>query len=947
MATTENELSLVSMIESTPPESTKSTQTHIESKQDLERKHSLDKNLDLNLDTLFQGVDPEMKKQLETLFKEGAGTLLAACFFLPDGSGDLPQFMKGVHWDVLAPIVKLMPFKILRVVMCAKSKETEAQIKLKAKNMEDTYLIVVEDSLMSVLELGTPVTETKIFKEYLKQNSVFRAAMKEVTCVFNHPTKEMDIILPAAANLHKSKLPFVSSSQHAALAYVQSDEEALSASTETLIFDNNVSYRNTGFAPAHHGVYFEKNSNVPRETAIHQFKDKVFLNILTNRKFTFPKTEDERKSIQENFVLDQKQAAEFLAGTTVIPGYFQAVEDRQKFLVPLLQGMLGSEIITSSEFQDIVFVLDGKNFDINKMDAAYCSKMGYQSLELATLTIDEVGNIQAVNKAVKIFQKTTDTSKPLKRVRIIQGYKRFDEDYPTLLNLSQFFYPCSGDASLETALSRNLIPIYLCKQYMKPVLIDFEALLRRFFPDNALSAKFIKILYKEPQDHIGMASALSNEMFKEWQECVSVLRSEYNFYDALTDIYTQMILMAHLNNLKRSNAKDPRISPLNDAIELLENRLHGKERKFLADTLKFLNKGILEKLRLTGMRFKDEEFIELCKAATNAQGLKTVEIGILSETLSDPCMEAFCSLMSNNKGIKELHVIYAKMTSSQVNQLISALKGKNIEILTFNATHFNQRVSQSIASFIRSDTLQSFYICKNGVNDQSFLTICEGIAGSKTLREFSVQYNPITDKGLERAAVFIRQCKTLEEVEFRYNPTVSLEVAKRLENEFDYNSEWNKLQQMRRVIPEESGESAVVPFFKSPAQPDEEDWSKIMSDPNYIKNNFKCFIKTENKKTPAEELKEDEDFRQFQLKSSSMMLSFGLGSNHSIATLRHNNVPIPKNHLKIKDMVGFSSEARVAETSSAHGAPQSAGSAAGAGAAAQPKKKSKNKQKKK
>lgn len=143
-----------------------------------------------------------------------------------------------------------------------------------------------------------------------------------------------------------------------------------------------------------------------------------------------------------------------------------------------------------------------------------------------------------------------------KPIRILQGVWLDTADHEALRRAAQTLEGCSGDNSLEKALSLGHVPLYQVRQWKKDFMVGLSGFVRKEYPKFQELYGFVKVLQKRGElTAEELRPLLTEHLQQQWSVFINDLKTKHNAYDKVVPIINQMIKLA-----AEADARTQRIS---------------------------------------------------------------------------------------------------------------------------------------------------------------------------------------------------------------------------------------------------------------------------------------------------------------------------------------------------------------------------------------------------
>jgi hypothetical protein len=275
---------------------------------------------------------------------------------------------------------------------------------------------------------------------------------------------------------------------------------------------NDSCHRSMGFdMGAEYGLLLQEpvaTTLAEKADVLQKITDKAYLRLLLEAEEKEPTSE---------------QAATFLKKSLFVPGYFQGSQPVSVFLhsIPISPA--------AADYQDVVFHLSGKGFHQSLLTPNWFAKAGFASIEI--ITNDTLEKIEIAN--------ATGT----RRLRILHNIRLNDADFNALFQMAQWFAGCSGDKTLEAALSNQLIPFYQSKSWKRGFTDSWMQYAQQTSLDVAI-VQYIEYFHCLDNPLVAnlsdlaqaMADLMTPEFLQDWMTFIRLIHDERNYYKYLPTI---------------------------------------------------------------------------------------------------------------------------------------------------------------------------------------------------------------------------------------------------------------------------------------------------------------------------------------------------------------------------------------------------------------------------
>lgn len=273
----------------------------------------------------------------------------------------------------------------------------------------------------------------------------------------------------------------------------------------------------------------------------------------TNRSFLKDLVGEEKSEVSP------ASAHEFLKQNLFAPGYFHTIWGTVLFVQSLAISAL------ATPYQNCVFLINEKLFNKDLLDKELLAKKGFTEIVLMNNgKITDTISIKAGSQGKKII--------------LMSGYQLNDHDFDLAYQIAQVTAGCSGDKTLEKALSHHLIPFYERDHWKRRVVEGLLEVVDKHKDslttemDDEKSAtvaianlkEFINLYteigkrtitvwsddkntqFETSKVSKQIAALLTPELMKIYDKLIEILHKKYNFFDQLTDEITTLIAINRL-----------------------------------------------------------------------------------------------------------------------------------------------------------------------------------------------------------------------------------------------------------------------------------------------------------------------------------------------------------------------------------------------------------------
>lgn len=691
---------------------TSSNQTPKENKEGKDQKD----NKDLK-EVKEKKQDEALQKALKLPSKLN-GSLLFACFMI-QGMGDLGHFIDIASPKELSDIPACKNQKVIRILAGPKTQETRILQQLKQHQMQDTLLV-----LYSQTEGRSIIKEVV---DFIKANKKLLQAFQSASAIVNISTFYMDFVFrEIGINTEQKPVMILGIGEHGANSYTMGE----GIDPYILRRSNEGFYRHMGFGFGHHGGMLRSSSQ--RRSHAESLANIQDLDLLTKVSGK-PCTQ----------VLDVNTAEGILQQNLLIPCYFQ--EGTVSFAA-ILQGVVKSEIVTKSKYQNIVFVVNEGNFDFEKLDKEALAKSG-------------------ISKVV-YFKKNTNTPKDClissegqKCITVIEGAFLPDDTYIDLLDSAQIFLGCSGDKSLEAAIRRGLIPLYQAPFEKCFVLDNFICVLNYLAP--GLDFSFLEALLGSNHktencnntEIVSLAQNISRGLTvalrERWSQIAAELQKRFNFAKVLPYIITQTIYYGKIyenNNVVQTKQLQSLIQKQNQllstAVDELEPFIVGRQEVEFKAFLEYLDsQNCPESLKISQHFLSSRQWIELFKALSKNLRIKHLSIvKQISQLLEEKgeIWKALTKMLAENSSLESLDLSGSIIPATYLKMLVTAIlrKGSTLRTLSLNGCRFSD--AHSIPNLLSMlllppSNIHTLHLAGNSLTETGAQILVKAMA-SKTIK---------------------------------------------------------------------------------------------------------------------------------------------------------------------------------------------------------------------
>lgn len=728
----------------------------LKDKKDLHEQNQPNDIFLKSFSALMTGLNNVVKEAMS----EG-GTLLFTTFVQSDGEGDLLHFIDACSNEVLAPIEGLQHFKILRIILCPNTLEKETVQRLQKNKLHDSIHVIYyyDDTMKSRDYLAM------LLKSYLESNQKLAKDLSEVSAIFNISTDLMSGVLEKAG-IKKPGMQCVTLGEHGGasvdMGYDRNDKSKISPT----VFTNNTSIRNMGFSQKHHGIFIKPPKILSSKAqSLSKIQDIKFLQLLLKSRST---------------AFDEKQMSEFLKTSMLIPGYLQGGPGS---FIMICLSILGSDIARRQNFNEVVFVVNKGNYAEERFSISTLKTFRVKKLEVIDIHSQTDNDFKASTKTIQVSPQGIT-------LRIIQNYRlQADDDYENLVK-SAHLYGCSGDKTLEMAISNKIIPIFQAKAYKGSFLKELTRVIQAFEkqdPQKSVSKFFDMLKFLTPQiyrqcsDEVryaiprNIAKELNFDFLQAWPKVVEHLHQHHNFYTALPLIIKQTVYNALLEKALHRDHNEVRRAALSTHISLIEHELTKKEQQQCREIFEKIEADKLgDTMDLTRANLSPDHFISVCQKLEPKRKITKLMLDANPYSITSKAWDALIQLLSKHRSFYTIHLSLNGITDEMFKALMPALQANPITELNIANNPLKREGLKQIAKLMsESKTLKILYLGLIELDLECIKHLCEGIAATKSLKALDLRYCGITNAGAKLIAAALKKNKSINQVCFQADNTIT------------------------------------------------------------------------------------------------------------------------------------------------------------------------------
>ncbi len=682
-----------------------------------------------------------------TLLKGEGENIFLVSHILKDGIGDAVLYARLAQKFTEFPIIS--GYNIFYLVTCSKKQEKEVLEKLR------DYGLDTKTHLVCHLDAESPEAG---LKKYLrgdseKQKELSQAILKPHV-FYNFSTREMEKNILPSLGFPKTGLtatkpgevPIASISDLGGSSFKRRNRYNVDGSfvlqdqdIEDLSYSNGPLLRILGTATRHHGMLLTlSKEKVSKAQSLASIQDKRFLSALL------------RKKISSFDDFDEKQAGEFLNSRLLVPAYFQEGPEVFANIVYSL-AQYGSK----QKCKEVVISVNKGNFDNAKFKMSLFRQ--YNISEVAYITPEK-------RQKISVLKEASDNSI---KITILEGFHLSDSDYLALVK-SAHLYGCSGDNSLDMAISLGVFPINQVRTQKREFWNSFIISLACLAPEldfgaltsmGYLNAKECALHTKEYQQGI-VNEIFDTKLMAAWPSLMKKFQAQYNFFDIYPSIVAQVLCLARINQLSKTAATDPRIPLLQELERGLDIEINARETKpheaivarllkkteIISDIQKFGKERTEQRaeqiLELRAGFFGPNALMAIFKALAVTTNIRKL---FFSECARDAkeVWKYFLEMLSKNKSINQLDLANIEITPEMLGSLVAVLiKKPEIQAINLSNNFMTVEHAPHLMRLLQGlPKLEHLDLSFTDMSDQVVSAFAPGLLKSK-LKHLVLDLNP-------------------------------------------------------------------------------------------------------------------------------------------------------------------------------------------------------------
>lgn len=499
-----------------------------------------------------------------------------------------------------------------------------------------------------------------------------------------------------------------------------------------------------GVAERHHGLLI---SHHPKHTS----KAKALASI-KNRDFLIALLGISIKEFKNCKELTEVNAETFLKDKLLVPAYFQ---EGPVVFNAILYGLLW--YAAKKECTELVIPINSGNFE-------------YSSLDLKRLRQFNVSEIAIVTpeKRQKAAIIKGKPPKNIIKLTILQGFYLEEEDYNALVQ-SASLYGCSGDNSLELAISNGEFPICQVRTYKKYFWANFIKALQELAPDLEFDyIESMKIfndkerqLYGEEHYLAHVQQIFNDKVIAAWPAVMQKFREKFNFYQVYPAIIQQVLCLARIKQLKDldSSFEDIKIRGLEAAIAELDKKINCRDDSGFLNLLRSLEEGtagttkrdsacLKENRELLGLDLRYRYYKEdsLCRVFEKMQKNSHIRVLRFRDNEQDTTVvwEAFLKMLTINQNLVALDLTANDLNPKMIEELVRVLSQKAcITELNLSSNLFGAAGLRQLIKLMGKDsTLLALDLSMTGLDDDAAYILVKALKMNKSLKSINLVRNP-------------------------------------------------------------------------------------------------------------------------------------------------------------------------------------------------------------
>ncbi len=708
-------------------------------------------------------VTNELEAEIAKLLKGEGENLFLVCHVISGGIGDAVIFGKLGEALVAMPIIS--GYKVFRMVTCYKDYETLVREELKKYKLGgETHLIVCDNKDTLVKNVQDYIAGSSASQRQLKE------ALKKPQAFINISTRQMEsLILPAlgfkkteqySSHLSYSsqlrsgttEVPILSIAENGGSSFSRDRKFCLDGSYALSSMAPDFTHlsaplmRVLGVAERHHGLVISAHpKHASKVKALAAIKNMDFLTALLGVK------------IKE---MTEASAEKFLQDKLLVPAYFQ---EGPIVFNAILYGLLW--YCSKKGYRELVIPINAGNFD-------------YGSLDLDCLRQYNVSEIAIVTplKRQKAAIIKGEPPKNALKIKILTGFYLEEEDYTALVQAAAM-YGCSGDNSLELAISNGVFPICQVRVYKKYFWANFIKALKELAPDLMLdyiesmkifNAKETK-LYGEEHYQGHVRQVLNDEIIAAWPKIMQKFREKFNFYRVYPAMIQQVLCLARMHQWMKSGSSlsDKGIRRLQAAISELDKKITCRDDSGLVNLLKDLESGCagttirdsacLEKnfailgLDLRYRYYKEESLIKIFEKLQKNSNIRFLRF---RDNEQDAALvwDAFLNMLSVNQNIVALDLTANDLMPKMIEELVKVLSQRTAHIAELNLSGnlFGAAGMLHLKKILGKDSkIEALDFSMTALDDEAAHILAEALKINRSLKMIKLDRNPeISSAGL-------------------------------------------------------------------------------------------------------------------------------------------------------------------------------------------------------
>lgn len=633
----------------------------------------------------LQNAKSKEKPSQSNPFGMNSDKLIAiVCHVYPDGIGDLmhlatkanPAYLKSL------PIFEGYDFVyLISYFRYVPGMHEKVNAILNEYSIESPFL-------MKLLNPATALTE---FQQNM-QNSGLIPLLKQCRAIINFSTASMELFLEKSAGIsNKGPIPFVSIGEICAATYIKNrNSKYHGKQDDSLTADKQ--HRHMGASINHYGFFI----NPPKEKltsaqALSKINDSQFITALFGN-----------KTIKTN----EMHCQEFLKNKLLVPCYFQ---DGSVISVTIMQGLITSLYVKENNIKEIIFVVNDDNFNPNLISKKYFTYLKDSKVGKILYTNGKTNKTETIT-----FSNESDAEI---NVKILEGFWLNQRNYEYLAQAATGFYGCSGDNTLEKALSNpTLIPLFQCRQFKKNAISDLIGLAIRHLGSTSFCYLFLNqlkgtMLLKDSSSTnemvmativSGLSATIRSSLFEEWSKLIKIIHEKYNFAAILPLIYTQAIKRWELNEAVTKRDKE-KAGKLQNEIAALENEINKSQMEEFNEFLRQVPKGYPvqgNRVNLGNIRLNAQKFTQFLTILADAKQITSLNLKRNSICLNQNWTQ-FVNFLVKNPRFTHLNLRGCDLTEEMIIQFSNAVTQIKFENLSFHTNPISPAALQSILELLK------------------------------------------------------------------------------------------------------------------------------------------------------------------------------------------------------------------------------------------------------